>query len=153
MKIKNYTSTVPVSESIRRIEIMLVEFGAQHIAKHYNGIAVAALIFSLPMPDGKGYIPVRLPVRADEVEKVLSAEVRRARRGTFEKIKDQAARTAWKLMTDWIHVQCSLITLGQVQPLEVFLPYVYDAKEKRTYFEAIQSGGFKALPYSGGQAE
>ena len=59
-------------------------------------------------------------------------------------IYEQAARTAWKLVQDWIEVQVSMIVMKQAEFLEVFLPYVWDGRQ--TYFESVKSGAFKALP-------
>lgn len=139
MKLRNYTSSVPVGQTIANIETMLVQFGAQHIAKKYlPGGEVESLIFSLPV-NGQ-FVPVQLPVRVAEVERALKAD---RKRGTIP--KGQAERTAWKLMADWVHVQLSLIQLGQTVPAEVFLPYIM-IDGKRTFYDAVAANGFKQLP-------
>lgn len=145
MKIRNYTSSVPSSESQRQIEKLLVEFGAQKISKTYLNGKVVAMVFELPLPGpALGFVPVRIPARADEVAIVLKREVP-ALRNNADRLRDQSERTAWKLMLDWVHLQLSLISMRQVQPLEVFLPYVYDPRGNRTFYESLESGNFKAL--------
>ncbi len=91
-------------------------------------------------------LPFMLPARIDRVEKILMDEVRRPRPETKKRVKDQAERTAWKLLSDWVDIQISLIHLGQVEFLEVFLPYVYDPARHQTFFEKLKEGGYKMLP-------
>lgn len=62
-------------------------------------------------------------------------------------IKEQAARTAWKLLADWIDIQLSLVELDQVEMLEIFMPYIYDAVKEQTFFERMKDSGFKLLDH------
>ena len=66
----------------------------------------------------------------------------------MDKIRDQASRTAWKLMQDWIEIQVSLIEMRQVEFLQVFLPYVWDGQQ--TYYSYLKEGNFKLLPERSG---
>lgn len=142
--IKNYTSTVPANRSISYIEHRLVKHGARDIIKRYGpGGELAEVCFTI-VTQGRR-IPFKLPARVDRVGKVLMGEVRRPRPDTEKRIKAQAERTAWKLLHDWVDIQLSLVELGQVEFLEVFLPYVYDAAKEQTFFERMKSGGYKLL--------
>lgn len=142
--IKNYTSSVPVSRSVSHIEDCLVRHGAKNIMKMYDeNKKLESLCFILAV-DGKD-IPFKLPANADQCEKILRANIRRPKAGTLERVTDQAERTAWKLMSDWVDIQMSLIELKQVELLQVFLSYVYYPAEKRTYFEKIKNNGMKLL--------
>lgn len=60
---------------------------------------------------------------------------------------EQGERTAWKLMQDWVEVQMSFIHMGQVETMEVFLPFVWDGQ--RTFFEALKVNQFKQLSAGG----
>ncbi len=144
MPLKNYTSSVPVDKTIARIERLLIDFGATGIHKDTAGGAVKALAFALlPEQTGGKEFAIRVPVNAEAVEKILREEVRRPRSGTLDKLHEQALRTAWKLMQDWIEVQLSLVRMGQAEALQVFLPYLY--RGGQTFFESIKGGGYKAL--------
>jgi len=161
MFLKNYTSAVPISDTIHRIEKVLIRCGVSGIMKEYglNG-KVMAITFQVPDPHGKdGKLTIRLP--ADE-EKALDAlwldyvdgdklnskgdavsewsSRKRKRRLDFA---DQAARTAWKIVQDWVEVQMSMIQLKQADLIQVFLPYVYDGR--RTYYQALKESGFHGL--------
>lgn len=69
---------------------------------------------------------------------------RQQRNGTKQRIQEQAERTAWKLVQDWIEVQVSMIVMKQAESLEVFMPYIWDGRQ--TYFEYSRAQQFKALP-------
>lgn len=142
--IKNYTSSVPVSRSVSHIEDCLVRHGAKNIMKMYDADKkLESLCFILPV-DGKD-IPFKIPANVTQCENILRASIRRPKPGTLERIADQAERTAWKLMSDWVDIQMSLIELKQVELLQVFLSYVYYPAEKMTYFEKLKDGGMKLL--------
>lgn len=142
--LKNYTSDVPVSRTIARIEECLMKAGANGILKDFAGGRVSALCFKLPHPQTTGKeIAVRLPTNEQSIYKVLASFVRRPRPGTEERLRDQASRTAWKLMQDWIEVQLSLIQMKQADALQVFLPYVWNGK--MTFYQSLSESKFKML--------
>src|SRR6185503_8674220 len=66
MFLKNYTSNVPVSQTIYRIEQVLIKCGVSGIAKEYtpNG-SVAAITFKIELEPEKP-MRVRLPVNEKE---------------------------------------------------------------------------------------
>lgn len=145
--IKNYTSGIAAETTISRIEFKLASVGATGIMKLYGpDRKVSALIFN--MPNGNRSYAIRVPANVhacyEAMWKTHCQTHARPREETKATIMEQAHRTAWKLVQDWIEVQVSMIIMQQAKPLEVFLPYVWDGKQ--TYFEAVQNGGFKALP-------
>jgi hypothetical protein len=153
MKLKDYTSQVPVQATVARIEMALASSGVTGIQKEYDGFgSLAAICFSVAVEDqrpGGGplrSVTVRLPVNVKAVEKVLTAEIKRPRKGTALRVKDQAQRTAWKLMQDWVEVQLSLIKMQQAEWLQVFLPYLYDTRTHQDFFAQLKASNFKALP-------
>ena len=142
--IKNYTSTVPAARSVAYIEQKLVDYGASNIVKRYDAQKkLVAIVFQIPR--GEQLFPVILPARLAAVEKTLRKAVRRPRPGTEEKIREQAERTAWKILQDWVDVQFSMIALEQAEFLEVFLPYLYDPRRDQSFFEVMRDNGFKQL--------
>lgn len=92
--IKNYTSQVPASRSIKRIEDMLIVHGARNILKTYDDDGqLSGICFQLAV-DGQ-VIPFKLPARIENIERLLNAQIKRPTNATYERIKAQAARTAW----------------------------------------------------------
>lgn len=158
MFLKNYTSDVAVPTTIMRIEGTLIKCGVKGIEKGYETDGrVLALTFSVDMGD-KVPMRVKLPVREEQVLNALwkeyvngdqlskdgqSIEWPRNKRKVREDFRDQAQRTAWRIMQDWVEVQMSLIMLGQADVREVFLSYILIGR--KTVFETVQESGFKAL--------
>jgi hypothetical protein len=95
--------------------------------------------------------PFKLPANVEQCERVLKAEIRKPKAGTYERIADQAERTAWKLMSDWVDIQMSLIELNQVEILQVFLAYVYNPATNTTFFERVKGNGFLMLTENTGK--
>ena len=146
--IRNYTSEAPVSKSVQFIEERLAEAGALSVLEIYEEGQLVGIAFVMRV--GEQEMPFRLPAKVDRIYDVLQKAVKRARRdgSTHKKKKEQAVRTAWKLLADWVDVQITLIQLDQAELLEVFLPYVYDYKKKETFFQRLAKNNFKALTYS-----
>jgi hypothetical protein len=158
MFLKNYTSNVPVSETVHRIEKVLIRCGVAGIAKEYVGTCgkIAALTFKLEAPSGP--IAIRIPVDVDKAldalwldyadgdklssdgNSIVWSSRKKKRKQDFV---EQAERTAWKIMQDWIEVQLSMIQMRQAEALQVFLPYVHDGK--RTFYQSLVESGSKGL--------
>lgn len=146
--VKNYTSTVPAYRSIQHIENKLIACGARKILKLYeDSNRLSGLAFTITLDEKE--VPFRLPARIEKIEQQLKAKIRRPRADTYKNITAQAERTAWKLLSDWVDIQMSLIELKQAKFMEIFLPYVYDFEKGRTYFEELESNQFKQLTFRG----
>lgn len=160
MFLKNYTSDVPVSQTVYRIEQVLIRCGVSGIAKEYSDTAgkIAALTFALPTsPDGPP-ISIRLPVDEDKAllalwldyvgDDKLSPDGKRIEWNGYKKkrkedFRAQAERTAWRIMLDWVEIQMSMIQMKQADPIEIFLPYAWDGR--RTYYQSLKESKFAGL--------
>lgn len=146
MNLKNYTSTVPSGTSMMRIQKALVEAGTTDISMKFDPTSkvCCAISFRMLVNDR---IPMffKLPAKVDACFKVLFAEVKRPNTDMKKRVWEQAERTAWKIVSDWVDIQLSMIKLEQAEPLQVFLPYVYDPTEDVTYYEKLKAGNFKLL--------
>lgn len=157
--LKNYTSNVPVSQTLHRIEQVLIRCGVSGITKEFGTTGqITALRFHIQPSDNMPETTIRLPA---DVEKALQAlwmnyvdgdkltEDGKAIRWNNRKTKrrddfrDQAERTAWRIMQDWVEVQMSMIQMNQAEYREVFLPYVWDGRS--TLYQRIKESGFRAL--------
>ena len=146
MNIKNYTSSVSAETTIARMEAKLAAAGVDGIMKMYNEKRqVSAIAFRITLD--RTY-SVKLPANAEACFQALWKEycrrTVRPREATKATIREQAHRTAWKLLEDWVLVQLSMVEMNQADFREVFLAYLWDGKE--TYFERLRSEEFKALP-------
>lgn len=141
MNVKNYTSTVPVNRTISRIEEVLADAGVSGIAKNYEDGKLIAVVFQIRAENGD--MTVRLPANVSSVYAMLVKKIKKQHKGTLDRIREQAERTAWKLMQDWVEVQLSLVAMQQADFVQVFLPYVWDGK--RTFYHALKDSGFRQL--------
>lgn len=144
MNLKNYTSSVPVISSITRIEHRLAQAGAMYVTKSYEKERPIGMIFQMPVND----IPMtfKLPAKSDKVfEHMIKQRSRPPKASQREAIRMQADRTSWKILSDWIDIQVSLIQLDQAEAVEVFLPYIFDGRNNRTLYESMKENNFKLL--------
>jgi len=142
MNLKNYTSSVSAVHTIGRIEQLLAQAGTNGVVKEFSNGRVLSLTFTATLPNSKT-VSIRLPANVQAVYVALRKKVKRPHPGTDQRLLEQAERTAWKLMQDWVEVQLSLIAMQQAEFLQVFLPYVYDGR--RSFFDSLKSNDFKAL--------
>jgi hypothetical protein len=148
--LKNYTSDVPVSITIGRIEAVLIRAGVSGIGKDYgpNG-KILAVHFRLDF-DGKP-VTVRLPANEAAAERALFERWKQNhdmtrydnQRKKSSEFRQQAERTAWKIVQDWVEVQLSMIAMQQAEFAQVFLPYVWDGKQ--TMFERWKGEKYAGL--------
>jgi hypothetical protein len=137
MNIKNYTSQAEASNSIAKIKSLLIDAHARDIIERYNNGVCIGLAFVIPLYNR--HFTFELPVRHKEVSDYL-----RKHKNMSEKVaNEQALRTAWALLRDWVQIQLTMIYLEQAEPLELFFPYLTDGQQ--TYYEKIKSNDFKQL--------
>lgn len=147
MNLKNYTSEVPASSSLTKIEKYLVQSGATDINKKYSEGICVSINFRMQVGD----IPlfIRLPAKVNACFKVMWEQIVQPKKGTEQRIREQAERTAWKIISDWVEIQFSMIQLEQAEAIEVFLPYVYNPATDQTFFQQIKEKNYKGLLSNG----
>lgn len=131
MPIKNYTTKVDVYTSLGEIQGALARNGAIKIMIDYGeDRKPIAVTFGINTVFGlQGF---QLPANIDGVMAVFAKQKIKADR-------EQAERTAWRNIRDWILAQMAFVEAGNVQVDEVFLPYLTDGKG-RTLYQVYQSG-------------
>ncbi len=144
MNLKNYTSTVPAGTSMVKIERCLVQAGATDISKKYINNVCTAITFRMIVENTPLFF--KLPAKVDPCFKVLFAEIKKPRADTKQNVLEQAERTAWKIVSDWVEIQLSMILLQQAEIIEVFLPFVYNPATDQTFYQNIKENNFKQLP-------
>nr|DAP42815.1 MAG TPA: Protein of unknown function (DUF2283) [Caudoviricetes sp.] len=131
MPIKNYTTKVDVYQSLGEIQGALAKNGARKIMIDYdekgNPVGVT---FGINTPQGSlGFL---LPANIKGVLKVFAKQ-------KVKPDREQAERTAWRNIRDWVLAQMAFVEAGNVEVDEVFLPYLTDGKG-RTLYQVYQSG-------------
>ncbi|HMT28792.1 MAG TPA: hypothetical protein PKD91_05885 [Bacteroidia bacterium] len=145
MNLKNYTSSIDASRSMDNIESKLVEIGASNINKKYQDKICTGITFLIYDSGLINTTAFHLTAQVSECFDILFKEVKRPKPETRKLILDQANRTAWKILSDWTEIQCSMILLGQAKPLQMFLPFIYDIKTEETFYDKVVSGKLKLL--------
>lgn len=89
----------------------------------------------------------RLPAMVENVTQIMFGSRRRGRtsHGPFLEItdvqKDQAYKTAWANIRDWIDAQMAMIDTQQVKMEEVMLPFLI-VKGNKTLFQQMEESQF-----------
>lgn len=151
--IRNYTSTFEPERSVAAIEDMLIDIGASHISKEYSGDKeIIGISFMIKNPAAAGRLGVRLPANVEKVLAVLDrTQPPKSRLNNDQKerrskrLADQARRTAWKLVHDWVEIQLALITMEQAELMEVFLPYLWTGRQ--SYYETLKEQKFLGITH------
>lgn len=150
IKLLNYTSNVPPEKTVMEIEKLLASAGATKTAKDIGGDGnVTAFFFAIPTQNGS--ITFRMPCNVERVYAVLIDGYKRKRRDTDKKVRQQAARVAWRILLDWLEAQIAMIRLDQVKAQQAFLPYAYDARTGQTLFEKLEEQNFQFMLEAGGK--
>jgi len=66
------------------------------------------------------------------------------RTDTLATLQTQTNKTAWKILSTWTEIQCTMILLGQAP--QTFLPFIYDMKTCETLFDKVTAGKLNLLP-------
>lgn len=129
MPIKNYTSNVDCYTSLGEIQGALARGGANKVMIGYQDGKPTGILFALSTALGERSFA--LPANIDGVVAVFHKQKIKADR-------EQAERTAWRNIRDWVLAQMAFIECGAVRMDEVFFPYLTDGK--KTLYQAYQDG-------------
>lgn len=161
MFLKNYTSNVPVSETIHNIEKVLIRCGVSGITKEYGKTPgeVVAVTFHIRTDPNAPQFTIRLPADKEKALEALWLDYvdgdklndkgdaiagwGNRKKKTRKDFVAQADRTAWKIIQDWVEVQMSMIQTRQAEFTEVFMPYIYDGEQ--TIYQRVKAGGMRLL--------
>jgi hypothetical protein len=136
----NYTSKVPPEQTIGEIQRLLSNYNVQAMMTEYDGRNVSAVSFKLEI-DGK-MMSFKLPCNWRAVQQIFIKKNHNIKNthGRWENLIDgsdeQAIRTAWRVIKDWIEAQLALVEINMVTLPQVFLPY-FIMKDGRTLAEKI----------------
>ena len=131
MPIKNYTTNIDVYQSLGEIQGALAKNGACKIMVDYNDKGKpVSITFGLNTPNGAQAF--KLPANVDGVYKVMEKQKTRPTR-------EQAERTTWRNIRDWVLAQVAIIESGMALVDEVFLPYLTN-RSGETLYQAYTNG-------------
>lgn len=143
--LKNSKTTSP--NTFRVITDTLIEHKAKRILQEYSDDGkITAISFSLEI---NGILHnFKLPARYENVERIFYNQKNKNARSEWQRKKltdaekEQAYRTAWANIRDWLTAQMALLDTEMVKFEEVFLPYMTN-QSGETYFEVLEQNQFK----------
>lgn len=141
MPILNYTTTIKAAVTVGQIQAILARAGAGSVRIDFEAGQPVAVMFIVEL--GGREIAFRLPANAAGVFARLKNDP-----AVPAKLRTQAhARdVAWRITKDWLEVQLAIISAGQAEMAEVFLPYAINPRTGLTLFQEFKSSGFLLGP-------
>ena len=141
MPLMKYTTSVDIEKTIGEIEKLLAKAGATHIFKQFHDGVPVSVAFRLQL--GKNNIAFKLPMREEKIVQVFKNAVsKRELPKRYWSDYDQARRTGWRIIKDWLSAQIALLEIEMVKPTEIFLPYMYDERQDKTFYEIMEQRNF-----------
>ena len=140
MAIKNYTSKISSIKSLAEIQQDLALHGAKKIMLEYDeNCKATGLTFCIEV--NGAWAGFYLTANVEGVLSVFKSQHIKAD-------EEQAERTAWRNVRDWVMAQMAFVECGNAKMEEVFFPYLTDGK--KTLFQAYSSGQLQLPEYNGG---
>lgn len=133
MPIKNFTTKVPVEQTINDIQKILAKAKATAILTEYGPDALPSALSFRVRANGSD-IHFVLPVKVSGVAAAL-------KRDSAYRDDAHARRVAWRIVKDWCDSQMALIDAGQAELAQVFLPYA-QMNTGETFYEKMKGKGF-----------
>lgn len=135
MALKNYTTKINANKTIGEIQEILAKHKAKAILTEFDDEG-EAMSLSFKVESTKGEIGIKLPANIEKVCHVLKKQ--KEKNNQICDTKEQAKRTAWRNLKDWIDIQMALLETEQVEMEEIFLPYMVN-RNGQTLYQAFQN--------------
>ena len=127
-------------KTIGEIMSLLSRHNISKIVSSYEDGQIVGLMFSISFQGTE--IPFKLPVRWEPVFAAMAKDKQTPNHLCTEK---QARRVAWRLILRWIEAQLAMAEIGMADIKEVFMPYLYDVKEQKTWYQIMEASKWPML--------
>lgn len=136
MALLNYTTRIDPDKTCAEIGKILSSHGAMKLMTDYDESSglVSAISFQIRMADGRapGF---RLPCDWRPVFSILKNDPKVPK---AHKTEEQAVRTSWRIVKDWVEAQMAMVETQMVKTEEVFMPYMV-MKDGQTLAQKMQT--------------
>lgn len=119
----NYTTVIDPVKSVGECTALLVKHHASAIGTTWEDGTATGLTFQIRTVHGKRQYS--LPVNLGGTLRALEDAAALGRIPQRFANKDQAERTGWRVLKDWLEAQLALIDAGVAELQEVMLPYMH----------------------------
>ncbi|MCJ7767413.1 hypothetical protein MUP79_03360 [Candidatus Bathyarchaeota archaeon] len=133
-RLKNFSTEIKVETTLAEIETILAKHGASHIYKMYDSTGrPQALAFKTQI--GKQSLAFKLPMEEEKIIQVFKNSVEQGKLPKrYAEDTEQARRTGWRIIKDWLDAQMALLEINLVTFDEVFLPYLFNEQRNQTMY-------------------
>lgn len=141
MPILNFTTKIDAWKTVNEIQQVLSKHGVTHFSIKNEGSFPTALAFTI---DFNGQpLNFLLPCNHDGVLRCLKGDKKVP---NSSKNSEQALRTSWRIVKDWVEAQMAIVQ-AQLAPIqEVFMPYLVINSTGETLSNRMLKGdGMKLL--------
>jgi len=141
MPILNFTTQIDAWKTVNEVQQILAKHGVTHFNIKNEGSFPTALAFTI---DYKGQpLNFLLPCNHEGVLRCLKSDRKVPQRS---KNSEQALRTSWRIVKDWVEAQMAIVQ-AQLAPIqEVFMPYLVVSSTGETLANRMLNGdGMKLL--------
>lgn len=135
MALLNYTTKIDPDKTAAEITRCLTQHGAQAIMTEYDPSTTWISALSFKITVNEQTMGFRLPCDWQPVFQILQKDPKVPRANST---KDQAIRTAWRIVKDWVEAQMALVETKMVTTQQVFLPYAV-MRDGRTLAEHVST--------------
>lgn len=118
----NYTTTIDPARTAGECIQRLAVHGATAIGVTYDAGKPTGLQFAITTTHGMR--TYALPVNVTGTQKALETAWRQNRIPRSKASREQAERTSWRVLKDWLEAQLALIEAGVAEMPQVMLPYM-----------------------------
>jgi hypothetical protein len=119
----NYTTVIDPMKSVGECTALLVKHGASAIGTTWDKGKATGLTFQIRTVHGMRQYS--LPVNTKGTLGALESAVRRGAIPPRYASPEQAERTGWRVLKDWLEAQLALIDAGVADMQEVMLPWMH----------------------------
>lgn len=140
----NYTTSISADKTAAECLAILGRSGASAVAVTYADRRPTGLAFTIDTPHGPRSF--EMPVNTAGVYRRLADAYRKGTIPLRHSGAEQAERTSWRILKDWLEAQLAIIDAQMVSLDQVMLPYLrvgaltlYDAYREREEFVAIEA--------------
>lgn len=127
MPLKDYTTKIDPDRTCGEISRLLSQHGAIAVMTEYDDESHLVTALSFKMRVGESVRMFHLPADWRPVQEVLIEQKKKNSR--IDVSQEQAVRTAWRIVKDWVDAQMAFIESHQARTEQAFLPYMVVAKD------------------------
>ncbi len=130
MALLNYTTKIDADKTAQEIAKCLSRHGAKAVLTEYDekeGL-VEAISFRISLNGSD--VSFRLPCDWKPVLRILENDPKVPR---SNRTREQAVRTSWRIVKDWVEAQMALVETQMASTLQVFLPYAQSSDGSTLY--------------------